>query len=147
MRLIPCLILALAFSVSAFSQSPAKAEKIKKYMDVIGSTRLVNATVDNMIDVYKTSYSQVDSTFWIEFRKELKSGELIDLLVPLYDKYLSEEDLDVLIAFYSTPTGQKLIKVLPDIMKESMTIGQKYGEEIGTKVIERLKAKGYSASS
>lgn len=147
MRLIPCLILAIAFSASAFSQSASKAEKIKKYMEVMGTTKLMDATMDNMITLYKKNYPLVDSAFWAAYKNEFMSGELINMLTPIYDKHLTEEDLDALIAFYSTDTGQKIIKSLPEIMKESMNVGAEWGREIGAKLIEQLKAKGYSTGS
>jgi hypothetical protein len=147
MRLVACFILTLALSASAFSQSGPKAEKIKKYMDVMGTTKLMDATMDNMISLYKKNYPAVDSTFWAEYKSQFMSGELINMLIPVYDKHLTEEDLDALIAFYSTPTGQKIIKSLPEIMKESMNVGAEWGREIGTKLMEQLKAKGYSTGS
>ncbi len=38
----------------------------------------------------------------------------------LYDKYFTEGELKDLIAFYSSATGKKSIKVLPQLMAESM---------------------------
>jgi hypothetical protein len=75
------------------------------------------------------------------------SSELMNMLIRVYDKYLTEEDLDALIAFYSTDTGQKIIKSLPEIMKESMNVGAEWGREVGAKLMEQLKAKGYSTGS
>ncbi|MEO0407942.1 MAG: DUF2059 domain-containing protein [Cyanobacteria bacterium P01_A01_bin.135] len=39
---------------------------------------------------------------------------------PVYDQYLSEADLEGLIAFYETPVGQKLVSVQPQIFQASM---------------------------
>ncbi len=39
---------------------------------------------------------------------------------PLYDKYFSKEDLQVLIDFYQSPTGQKTIEVMPQLLQESI---------------------------
>jgi hypothetical protein len=75
------------------------------------------------------------------------SSELMNMLIRVYDKYLTEEDLDALIAFYSTDTGQKIIKFLPEITKESMNVGAEWGREVGAKLMEQLKAKGYSTGS
>jgi hypothetical protein len=75
------------------------------------------------------------------------SSELMNMLIRVYDKYLTEEDLDALIAFYSTDTGQKIIKSLPEITKESMNVGAEWGREVGAKLMEQLKAKGYSTGS
>ncbi len=48
-------------------------------------------------------------------------NEIIEqVYYPLYDKYYSEEDLRVLIEFYKTPTGQKTVQVMPQLLQESM---------------------------
>jgi len=43
-----------------------------------------------------------------------------EIAVPLYDKYLQENELRDLIAFYKSPTGQKMIEVMPQLLTESM---------------------------
>jgi uncharacterized protein len=39
---------------------------------------------------------------------------------PLYAKYFTEEQLADLVAFYKTPTGQQVVKALPEIEREAM---------------------------
>ena len=40
--------------------------------------------------------------------------------MPAYQKHFTKGDMDALIAFYSAPTGQKLLQELPSVMAESM---------------------------
>jgi hypothetical protein len=59
-------------------------------------------------------------------------------MVALYDKYFSQKEINDYIAFYKTPSGQKFIKVTPDISKDLMMIMmQKYVPQIQ----EAIKAK------
>jgi len=46
--------------------------------------------------------------------------EMMQAMVPAYQKHLTKGDIDNLVAFYSTPTGAKLLRDLPAIMAESM---------------------------
>ena len=39
-----------------------------------------------------------------------------------------------MIGFFETPLGKRFLEVSPQIMQESMMIGQKYGAEIGREV-------------
>ncbi|HSB10080.1 MAG TPA: DUF2059 domain-containing protein [Blastocatellia bacterium] len=39
---------------------------------------------------------------------------------PIYDKHFTEQELKDLLAFYTSPTGQKAIQLMPDLLKESM---------------------------
>jgi len=40
--------------------------------------------------------------------------------------------------FYDTPTGQKLIKEMPLLLKESQAIGQRVGTQIALEVLKKL---------
>ncbi len=41
-------------------------------------------------------------------------------MVPAYQKHFTKGDMDALIAFYSTPTGQKVLRELPAVTAEGM---------------------------
>jgi hypothetical protein len=52
--------------------------------------------------------------------KELPFDEMMQSMVPAYQKHFTKGDMDALIAFYSTPTGQKVLQELPAVMGEGM---------------------------
>lgn len=54
--------------------------------------------------------------------KSFPWDEILDSMVPVYQKHFTKGDVDHLVAFYSTPTGQKLIRELPAITAESMQV-------------------------
>lgn len=56
-----------------------------------------------------------------------------EVYYPLYDKYFTEEELEDLIVFSKSSTGQKWIKVAPQLMQESM---QRSSELINPKIIQ-----------
>lgn len=45
---------------------------------------------------------------------------------PLYDKFFTAAQLNDLLEFYKTPTGQKLNDVLPQLSAESVRLSQEY---------------------
>jgi uncharacterized protein len=49
---------------------------------------------------------------------------MIDALIPIYQRHLTETDIDSVIVFYSSPAGQKLLKEQPAMMAEGMKAGQ-----------------------
>jgi hypothetical protein len=61
------------------------------------------------------------------------------MVVPIYDKHLSEQDIKSVIAFYETPAGKRFVKVLPQLTQESMVAGQKWGMALAQKVVDRLQ--------
>jgi hypothetical protein len=46
--------------------------------------------------------------------------EIMQAMVPAFQKHFTKGDMDNLVAFYSTPTGEKLLREMPAIMAESM---------------------------
>lgn len=63
--------------------------------------------------------------------------EMVDAVVPIYQKHLTKSDLEAVIAFYSSPPGQKILKELPQIMAEAMQAGG----EIGRRAFETKSAE------
>jgi uncharacterized protein len=61
-----------------------------------------------------------------EFPKRINLGEILEIVaLEVYDKYFTEAEVKDLIAFYKTPTGQKSIKILPQLSAEMLPrIGQ-----------------------
>ncbi|MFN8886767.1 MAG: DUF2059 domain-containing protein, partial [Cyclobacteriaceae bacterium] len=62
---------------------------------------------------------------------------------PVYKKYLTEGDLNEIIAFYNSPAGKKMAESTPGIMSESMKAGQVWGPAVATRIVDKLKEKGY----
>jgi len=46
--------------------------------------------------------------------------EMIQAMVPAYQKHFTKGDMDALVAFYSAPTGQKVLRELPAVTSEGM---------------------------
>ena len=61
------------------------------------------------------------------------------MIIPIYEKHFTHEELKQLIAFYESPIGKKLIKVQPQIMMESMAAGEEWGKKLVQKAMEKLR--------
>jgi hypothetical protein len=55
-----------------------------------------------------------------DYLKDLPLDEMLQAMVPAYQKHLTKGDINALVAFYSSPTGQKLIREMPAITAEAM---------------------------
>lgn len=76
-------------------------------------------------------------------RDDINAGEIIELVIPVYAKYLTHEEIKELIVFYESPVGRKLAVVQPRIFQESFILGQEWGQAIGEKIQQRLIDRGY----
>ena len=71
------------------------------------------------------------------YNEKLKFPQLLEeIALSTYDKHFSENELREMIAFYKTPTGQKMISSSPKVMQEVMTA---ISEKISPKVLELVK--------
>lgn len=59
--------------------------------------------------------------------KGMPVDEMIDAMVPIYQRHLTKEDLTAILAFYSSPVGQKLQREQPAMMQEGMQVGGEIG--------------------
>ena len=128
----------------ARAQSAADAAKladIQKLMNLTGVANLGMQAMDQMIASMKGAMANVPEKFWTEFRKELNTDDLINQIIPIYDKHLTPAEVKELIKFYESPVGKKMIAVMPAITAESMQAGQQWGVEFARRAKARLEAQ------
>ena len=99
--------------------------------------------IDTLIPQYKKMLPDVPESYWIKVKKNVDVNELIDLIIPIYVKYYTDDDITKLIEFYESDIGQKMIKISPLMMQDSMDAGQAWGEKMGEKIIIELTEDGY----
>ena len=67
---------------------------------------------------------------------------MMQATIPVYQKHFTKADIDSLIAFYASPTGQKVLREMPGITAEAMQsmipIMQKHMEAIRQRVQEQV---------
>ncbi len=122
---------------------PEKLADIRHFLILTGAVRSGTQSMEQMIRSYQAIMPQVPETFWAEFREEFDEQALLALLVPIYDKHLSHEDIKALIAFYESEAGQRYLQALPDIQRDSRITGQRFGQALAQRLEHRLKAAGY----
>jgi uncharacterized protein len=119
----------------------AKRQDIRRLLEVTGSAQLGQQILGQMMETFKKASPDVPESFWNEMMKEFDSATMIDLIVPVYEKHLTHEDVKGLIAFYESPLGRKVTSVLPVIAQESMQAGQQWGMDIARRVQQRLEQR------
>ncbi len=150
------LVLALLTANISFAQTTADSKSdttvvrdafsndIYKLLELTGSAKIGVQVMAQMITSYKQAMPNIPGEFWTELMGEVDEQSLIDLIIPIYKKHYTPEDVKALIAFYQTPIGKKTIAVLPKITADSMIAGRAWGLEIGAKVQAKIIEKGYN---
>lgn len=142
---------AAQVSRSRVQGEEAKQADIRKLLQVTGASNLASQTMTQMEKSMKPLITnalppgdyraQLVDLFFEKFHTKMDPTTLADLIVPIYDKYLSDDDVKGLIQLYQTPIGQKLITVLPQVAAESQAAGEKWGQEIGRECMIEVLAE------
>ncbi len=132
------LVLMGAFNIVADEKSDSSAVSmradIKRLMEIT-EARKIGVQIMNHIKLILTKRGS--KVPWDAFMAEFDMNEFIEMVIPIYEKHFTHDEIEQLIAFYESPIGKKLIKVQPQITIESMTAGQEWAKEL----IERIKAR------
>lgn len=85
------------------------------------------------------SRTRLLAIFREEFSTELKqmTPTLLDRVALEYAAAFSERELNDLVNFYSSGTGEKVVSLVPELQKKMAAFGQMAGQEAGRKAGER----------
>jgi hypothetical protein len=130
MRLI---ILSILFTFS-FNFSVSQEDNYKglltDYIKAQGQFETFNATIDQMTSMMGVALNEDEK---VEFTNDVMSS-LIEMLVPVYKKHFTEQDLKDAIELFKTPIGKKISEKSPVIAQESMQASMQWGMELSTKL-------------
>jgi uncharacterized protein len=117
------------------SDAPATKEDIQKYLDVMHSREMMRKMLDAMSkpqhqlmheeflkhkDQLPPDFEERTSRMMDDMMKSFPWDEMLDAMIPVYQKHLTKGDVEALVAFYSTQTGQKVLQEMPAIVAEAM---------------------------
>jgi len=130
---------ALLVSVSSFAEQ-ASDKSVKELLQVTGAGDMAVQMMGQMIPAMQQMMPDAPEEFWVEFSKQIDGDELENLVVPVYQKHLTQADVDAQLKFLKSDAGQKMISVQPMIMQESMAIGQQWGMQVMQRAMEQLES-------
>jgi uncharacterized protein len=128
----------------------AKEADIRQLMEVTGVNGLGEQLMNAGIAQFRASVteSQPDNprakqfadAFAARFQKHFDPHSVTETVIPIYDKYLSPEDLKTLLEYYKSPFGQRMLKVLPEVAHDSQLAGYTLGQKAAEETMEDLRA-------
>lgn len=74
-----------------------------------------------------------------QLRKIASPQHLVEKLAPIWEEHYSEEEVDALIAFYSSPIGKKFLRTQKESMPKVMGVMKKWLEEVMEHVFEEVE--------
>jgi uncharacterized protein len=161
-QLLRAVLLALSLVLAAPAWAePLPAEGMAAGRELVATMRMTDqfkALMPIILNNLKTALLAGRSPKFVEDYEaalpklmaamEERYGELNEFFAAIYAKNFTVSELRDLIAFYRTPTGEKLLQLTPTIAQQGMQVGQafgaKIGEEVKQRMIEELRKKGHN---
>ncbi len=105
--------------------------------DLMNFQKTMDGMMNQMISMQNQQAPFIPQSVWDDFRATFKATDFVSLFLPVYQKYLSEEDAAKSIEFYQTPAGRRMLEAMPLMMADISAVAGQKGEEIGHSVVER----------
>jgi uncharacterized protein len=138
-KAIVVLLLCIVAPYGAVA-APATEKSIRELLVLTGAGNLGAQIVQNVLPALKKALPSAPNSFWDDFMKDVRSDELITLIIPIYQRNLSEEDVQAALRFYRTPTGQRLVTALPAITQQSVQAGQEWGQALAQRATAKFQS-------
>ncbi|WP_428603689.1 DUF2059 domain-containing protein [Sedimenticola sp.] len=154
------LILSLSLPAQAEAIDTEKEADIKLILDMTGALsigkQMSDAVIVQMTQKLKAARPDLPPELFDAMAEEVNQlieenlPAFVALVVPIYDKLFTHQEIKELIAFYRTDIGMKTIRVMPILLQESMLAGRRWGQLLGPiierRIIERFKKEGVDLS-
>src|SRR6202167_6427759 len=151
--LLACLLLApMSFAKKSDASPPASKADVERFLDAMHTRDMTKSMMNAMtVQMHKMVHEQVlkqpnlpadseerlnkltDSVY-----KEMPVDELIDVMIPVYQKHFTKGDMDALVAFYSSPTGEKMVKEMRAFISDSIQAASGILQEMMAKMTQRV---------
>ncbi len=100
----------------------AKFKLLSELMEVNGTKNVLQQKIDAIIASAPIENKE-------QLKKMLNIDGIIEVLLPIYNKYFHIDELQDLVKFYKSPTGKKLVEVSPQLSNEAMNAAIGYFKE------------------
>lgn len=142
-RIVLLIVAVFCLNIVQAQEKETEIQKdIRELLVLTGSAKVGKQVMAQLISNFKKASPQIPDEFWTEFMKEIDEDEMIKLVIPIYEKFYTHEEIKELKKFYNSPIGKKSIQVLPQLTQESLVVGQKWGRELALRIRAKIQEKG-----
>lgn len=130
---------------------PLKEADIRRMIDAMGGKKLMEEMKAQMFAQVKPAIlkelppgergQKIADAFAQKFQARFKTTELLEQVIPIYDKYFTDEDIQGLIEFYLSPLGQRFAKAMPQASADSTAVGITWGQKNLQEIWRELQAE------
>ena len=139
-RILVASVLCLCLCSTGLAQQsmvdpPASKADIERYFEAVHvhemMTQLMQAMLVPMHQMIHDQFEKDKDKLPPDFEQRMNKmmddlianvpwDDMIQAMIPAYQKHFTKSDMDALVVFYSSPSGQKILRELPAVTAESM---------------------------
>ncbi len=153
---LTCLLFAsISFAQQSAADAPASKQDIEKYLDTMHYPDLMRSTLDAMAkQMHQMTHAQLEkqpnlppgfdarvAKMMDDMMKDFPVEDLMQAMIPAYQKHLTKGEVDALTAFYSAPTGQKILKEMPEMSADAMQAASGIMQKMMANMQDRLQSE------
>jgi uncharacterized protein len=151
-RPVAVAVTLVAFGPAAHAAKPSAAaiQTAKQLIAVTRATTVFDPLIAGVVEQAKLLFLQQNpglgkdlNEVAAKLRTELKPrfSEITNEVALLYARNFTEQELKEILAFYKTPTGQKLLQKQPKVIDTSMSFAQTWANKLSDEVIAKMRAE------
>jgi uncharacterized protein (TIGR02145 family) len=114
-------------------QPQTKRQDIMKLLDLIDTKSRISDILDEYFEFLQEELDSIPPNFFEYVKTEIKLESLVEVCIPIYDEYFSNDEIEELIKFYENPTRENLLK--------GAFLMNKYGDSFTMELAEKLVKK------
>ena len=135
-RLIVALLIAIT-PMMAQADEGVDRETVEQLLEVANNESMIdamNGEVDQMIAGLPAQLGLTEEEQYLfdnfmtklhdSMKEEVSWKRIKDPMIEIYMKHYTKKEIEELLAFYRTETGQSLIKKMPLVMRDAMQLSQ-----------------------
>lgn len=152
-RRLPFVLALFLLAAGPVWAETAKPETVRTFLQVAGmyqqrklaSLQQVDVSVPQQLAKDGGAPKELWPIFREEFVRELETPQAAQeyekAMIPVYQKFFSDEELQALIAFHKTPAGSKWAKVRQEMMPMEDEAGKNWAKGIMSRVQPRVQKR------
>lgn len=130
------------------SLTPGREADIRRLLELMSPRENFKGLVDEITGSLRKTLPPIPDQAWLDVKsmveKEFTYDNMEKLLVPIYSKHFTAQEIKQLLVFYESPVGRKYARELPKVELDSFLVSTEFGVNLRKRILESLRSKGYN---
>lgn len=124
---------------------PATEDQVREYLSLIrADTTARDAMMAGLKGMRATAAPYYPAAMWDDMEKAFLQFDIASIYVPIYQKYLSRDEMQAVIDFYRSPAGKRLLAAQPLAIRDAQEVvrvwATKIANQIAAKYADQIQA-------